>query len=495
MEEILSDEGISTINGWIKNCTHYEECTSLPTRLIDVDDRSGLQNPRLVLTEDHAPLVPSADAWRYIALSYVWGSEPPKTTTKESLSARTTEIDFATLPQHFKDAILLSRRLGINYVWIDSLCIIQDDLDDWEKESAEMFDIYRQAYVTFIALNGESCHDGFLRRVPQPHPYAVIPYTLPSGITVNYCLRESTRDDRLRNEIWASKWGTRGWTFQEELFSSRKLYFGQTMFFECSVDHKQEMTRSSCGPRSPNYEAAFQHYTDGTDMDYTRFWDSKAIPYASRQFTKPADRLPALSSWAKFIANKVNDEYLAGLWKKDLLRELHWLIYAPNLSLDGFKKKLKKPGEPGYEAPSWSWCRWTSADSERMSSNYYAHHPVCRIIEVKTEVQGKNPFGRVSGGHLIISGSLLASPFNPRISKSDLSLLPDWDWDPREFESGDFYLLLLAVRGEEFMMFAGLILLRTEIEGQYQRAGVFSEVATEGDSIFHGIEHCTVRII
>lgn len=493
MEEILSDEGVSTINGWINDCTHYEKCTSLPTRLIDVGGRSGLQNPRLVLTEDHAPLAPSADAWRYIALSYVWGSEPPTTTTKESLSARTTEIDFATLPQLFKDTILLSRRLGINYVWIDSLCIIQDDLDDWEKESAEMLNIYRQAYVTFIALNGESSHDGFLRRVPEP--CAVIPYTLPSGITVSYGLRENKREDRLRGEIWASKWGTRGWTFQEELFSSRKLYFGQTMFFECSKDQKQEIARDNFLPRSLNYEAAFQHYTDGTDMDYTRFWDSKVIQYANRQFTKPTDRLPALSSWAKFIANKVNDEYLAGLWKKDLLRELHWVILDPNLSLDEFKRKLKKPGEPGYEAPSWSWCRWTSAGSESMSSNYVAHHPVCRIIEAKTEVQGKNPFGRVSGGHLIVSGSLLASPFNPCISKSDLCLTPDWEWHHGELESGDFYLLLLAIRGVEFMMSAGLILLRTEIEGQYQRAGVFSEVATEGDSIFHGIEHCTVRII
>lgn len=458
------------------------------------------------MTEDHAPLVPSADAWRYIALSYVWGSEPPTTTTKESFSARTTEIDFATLPQLFKDTILLSRRLGINYVWIDSLCIIQDDLDDWEKESAEMFNIYRQAYVTFVALNGESCHDGFLRRVPQP--YAVIPYTLPSGITVNYGLREHKGDARLQEEIRASKWGTRGWTFQEELFSSRKLYFGQTMFFECSKDHKQELMRIGSDPRSRNYEAIFQDYKGDACIDYTEFWGSNFVmQYSSRQFTKPADRLPALSSWAKFIANKTNDEYLAGLWKKDLLRELHWALnwmyYERDLTLEKFKKKLKKPGEPGYEAPSWSWCRWTSAASEFMHPPGLRRDPMCRIIEAKTEVQGKNPFGRVSGGHLIISGSLVASPGSLLVAPmttncdSTLSLEPDWETNNIELGSGDFGLLLL-LRGWNpgCFEFTGLILLRTEIEGQYHRVGIFKESAPEGrSSIFDGIEHRTVRII
>lgn len=359
-----------------------------------------------------------------------------------------------------------------------------------------MFNIYRQAYVTFIALNGESCHDGFLRRVPQP--CAVIPYTLPSGITVNYGLREhKAGDERLLDEIRASKWGTRGWTFQEELFSSRKLYFGQTMFFECSEDHKQEITRTCYRPQSRNYKAAFQDHTGAPYINYTEFWDGKVMQYASRQFTKPADRLPALSSWAKFIANKTNDEYLAGLWKRDLLRELHWINYKPDLSLDEFKRKLKKPGEPEYEAPSWSWCRWTSAASDFMQMlGWRPHHivPMCRIIEAKTEVQGKNPFGRVSDGHLIISGILLAFPFKPY----DLVLKSDWMSNDGELESGDFYLLLLY-RNEPALFFesTGLILLRTEIEGQYQRAGVFWERAKEGGpiSIFDGSEHCTIRII
>lgn len=143
---------------WIANCIeHHERCPSpglpsLPTRVVFVG--SDDTEPHLYITcGEHA---------RYAALSHCWGSEdksPPRTTHK-TLNRRLSGMSFGELPKTFQDAVTITRRLGLQYLWIDSLCIIQDSQSDWEAEAANMATVYQNAYVTIAAEAASNSQEG-----------------------------------------------------------------------------------------------------------------------------------------------------------------------------------------------------------------------------------------------------------------------------------------------------------------------------------------------
>ena len=139
---------------WIQECRqNHETCLKnlenfLPTRLLDLQAFETGDDIRLVSIElkdfkdeDFQP--------EYIALSHCWGPPEmhPITTTKENLEERMTRIFIDGLSNTFRDAVRITRELGERYLWIDSICIIQDGSDDWIEQSALMADIYGRAYV------------------------------------------------------------------------------------------------------------------------------------------------------------------------------------------------------------------------------------------------------------------------------------------------------------------------------------------------------------
>src|ERR1700722_1984496 len=155
-------------------CASYEKIVrgeiSFPTRVLDVGDSSDSQVLRLV---QGAGLV-----GRYVALSHCWGKNPVIKTTKESLGSFSKCIDPRTLTRTFLDAVMITRRLGVRYPWIDSLCIVQDDNEDWDREAASMAQVYSQSLVTLAASAASDGSQGFLRTNSE-HPLIEIGY--PSG--------------------------------------------------------------------------------------------------------------------------------------------------------------------------------------------------------------------------------------------------------------------------------------------------------------------------
>lgn len=107
------------------------------------------------------------------ALSYCWGASLPLTTTTTNLQAYQSAISFDTLPQTLQDAILIVRWMGIEYIWIDCLCILQDSKTDWEHEAARMAHVYSDAYSTIAASRAEHCGEGFLGLRTIPSPFCV----------------------------------------------------------------------------------------------------------------------------------------------------------------------------------------------------------------------------------------------------------------------------------------------------------------------------------
>lgn len=156
----MSNESICMIQGWIQECdTSHPKCHQhsngkLPTRLIDVGSADESTQPRLVNSDGRSG--------HYVALTHVWGGLVPVRTLKESLVKYMCKLPLPFLPSNFTDAITITRRLGIQYLWIDALCIIQDSTQDWEAECANMGDTYRNSVLTIAAVDAESSKVGFL---------------------------------------------------------------------------------------------------------------------------------------------------------------------------------------------------------------------------------------------------------------------------------------------------------------------------------------------
>jgi len=248
-DDTLSEMNISLIHGWIDTCkSSHSRCRQktralLPTRVIDVVPVSGSQNPRLVVTNGQQE--------DYVALSHCWGSlmasEAGKhaRTLKQNLDAMVAEIPLVLLPQNFQDAITTVRKLNLRYLWIDALCIIQDDALDWAREAARMGDVYGSAYLTIVATSAASSTDGFLQRPRSLLPTIAMPYfkrgdSYPDGYF--YVAHRRTMDDESWYEnVDFAKWNKRGWTFQEQLLSGRLLHFtSRQLFWECPTTDSSE---------------------------------------------------------------------------------------------------------------------------------------------------------------------------------------------------------------------------------------------------------------
>ena len=140
----------------------------LPLRVIDIGDEVRSQRLRLHITERN-------ERGFYATLSYRWGSKVPLRTTQRTLKRHMQSLEFQNLPQTFQDAIRVTRLLGIRYLWIDSLCIIQDDHQDWLNQAAEMGSIYQHSLVTIAVHSAQNSSEGFLWRRTVPDVLEISP--------------------------------------------------------------------------------------------------------------------------------------------------------------------------------------------------------------------------------------------------------------------------------------------------------------------------------
>jgi hypothetical protein len=153
----LSDENVGMMHSWIRSCkSTHGACRRapgsspwLPTRLLDVGSDDGSREPRVIETKDL-----STTDTPYAALSHMWGdveNAAPLQTMKFNYDTVKQNVSNRKLPQNFADAVEVCRKLSIQYIWIDSLCIIQDDQGDWAQEAKMMHKVYRNAEVTIVA--------------------------------------------------------------------------------------------------------------------------------------------------------------------------------------------------------------------------------------------------------------------------------------------------------------------------------------------------------
>ncbi|KAE8330200.1 heterokaryon incompatibility protein-domain-containing protein [Aspergillus sergii] len=378
-DDALSDNAFLTVSEWIKECDEsHDDCkrhedNTLPTRLLDI----GCSNTDTIKLFE--PL--QHENGEYACLSYCWGSAPFFKTERATLEANKKGIAWTSLTKTFQDAILMARRLCIRWLWIDALCIIQDDDIDWAREAASMASVYENAYITISAAKSRDSNGGLFSRAMETNlilrskngnEYIIRAFADPVTLTVE----EATTTYYFDASHW--KWNRfspslypllgRGWCYQERILSPRVLHFGhQEVLWECrtgvtceckelqrapslkSALGKLGRRRSNPSVPSPKGKSKalikIQKRTDIND----RTWRTIVQGYSNGALTRPSDRLPAISGLAKRVDMDTTD-YLAGIWRPSLLHDLVWRVAHDPV-----------PRPTCWIAPSWSWAATDSA--------------------------------------------------------------------------------------------------------------------------------------
>jgi hypothetical protein len=341
----------------------------LPSRVLDVGEAGDLSDPFLYVPDDA-----SQERGSYVALSYCWGKDTGSfvMTTNSNIQERRAGIPLSSLPTTLREAVYITRRLNIRYLWIDALCIIQGCEDDWTSNTAKMDQIYGNAVLTIAAGSAKSCTE----RVLKPRLYQH--WGVPSKLSLDH-----------------EPINHRAWTLQERLLAHRYLNFGtEYMTWQCrtqTIIHSEDRDSFPSTSRLRYY-----HMTQEFKTPSAR-WERIIMDYTARYLTNETDKLPALSGIAKTIQSRTGDQYLSGLWKNDILQQLCWSTSFHLLKRIDFQKPKN------YRAPSWS---WAFIDA---SIHFSSDGPPFKAAFVDSTVQplfANDPFGRVKSGTLVLEGQL-----------------------------------------------------------------------------------------
>lgn len=318
-----------------------------PTRLISFTASPG-RGTNVVQLVDGASLPDEAE---YVALSHCWGEvHLPRLLASTEAELR-AGYPMSQLPKTFREAIQVCRWLDYRYIWIDSLCIIQDSAQDWQTESQTMKLVYGQGAITIAAANASDPTKGLFT---ERDPNSIIPPIVPcnwqdawGGPTQPCCVI----DMHLRTDnVEHSNLATRGWAVQERALSSRLLSFGKTqMFYQCLEDEFCESFPLAV-PDVLMPTKTLQLHDMQTEPQEA--WCSIVDAYSTAELSKDSDKLIAIAGVAEAMQERLCDRYVAGLWEGNLLRELLWSA-----------SQADKPRPNPCIAPTWSWLSTNSTVS------------------------------------------------------------------------------------------------------------------------------------
>lgn len=422
----FSDQSITTVKRWLNECSaNHLACNRdnpdipwYPTRLLDLGDCGEHEkHVRLIVTAEENPIEKS----QYLTLSHRWGGAHLIQLTRFNIKRFRDAIMIVDMPKTFREAIFVTRTLGIRYLWIDSLCIMQDkdDLSDWFHEAALMQNVYSHSHCNISASDAEDCTQGLFRnRDPWAIQVAKAEVRLQDFDKCSKLpdIAQYTIDnfDCWDQNVTHCTINQRGWVVQERYLSPRVLHFSrEQLFWECRVSRACEtypaglsLTYDGQVPtyfKSINYpdlSAGSQSHIFGTTGQWNLKWCNLVYAYSMTSLTDPNDKLIAFSGIAKQFATILDDTYVAGLWRRDLEQGLLWC--AMNGGLPDGSLKWTRPAV--YRAPSWSW-----ASIDGPVSVWYWGDFTDLLFQVQDVVLGhvtQDITGRVKSGWLDLRGYL-----------------------------------------------------------------------------------------
>jgi hypothetical protein len=539
---VITDETYQQLREYLDVCdfTHTEcgewkfrrDSDSMPSRLVKIDNLSNYV--QIVPISDYSHI-------RFAALSYCWGGDDSMSLTRKNLELWSRSLSRSELPKTLSDAITFTMKLGLQYIWIDRLCIIQDDEEDKAREIARMPGIYYGAYVTVSANDASHCAEGFL------HNFDDLAKKVSSVIAFRYHCSNKGKGSAILNEYedkphWHSRdvVSSRAWTLQEQVLSRRLI--------SCKYDGVEVKCMRSAVSHEIRVSAPFRiNHVTGTPRGFSgnllidrgfysekqmmQEWSYLIQKYSVRKLSHPEDKLPALSAIAgSFLGQLIAGQpspalvrgprYLAGLWDSQFPTALLWRVY---LAL------RQRPSS--YRAPSWSWAavddnivgcdEGTVTEIDRVSSLI--------ILDARTTPKHSlAPYGQITAAHLKVKGKLMEGiPYcvtdlysrrkqfgrhlhsvkikeNGTWSKS-ISVLPD-SRDEDMLRDGSsperVYLLLVGMttrlprlhglmRSQYMTTSRGLVIVPVQ-DGRYQRVGAFFDAP---EDLFETTEYQEIILV
>ncbi|KAF4958737.1 hypothetical protein FSARC_10928 [Fusarium sarcochroum] len=470
---------------WLQNCDASHTCQArshntpeaLPTRLIAIDD----DEPRLC--PDTSAISRSTS---YASLSHCWGLKRFLTLTKSNFSDFTERIPSKDLPKTFQEAMRIARSLGFKYIWIDSLCIIQDDAEDWKRESVLMGSVYGRSGLNIAATGASDGQVGCLFDRQKNWRCQV----LLGNNGLKPRLYECFAPELLQPPMDEIPLMRRAWVVQERFLSPRTLHFTkQQMFWVCRSLTACEIWNEGI-PRVQHYLDCSLDLPKGDDWLSRSGWPSIVEQYSSCQLTMGRDKLVAISAIAQLIQTDTPDEYIAGMWKTNFAAQLCW-------SASGGQRY-----EPSV-APTWSWASNRAPIKYFNSASYTfpvtkEHIEVCDIdVEYLTP---SNPFGEIIRGTLDIRCEYLKEcTIYTSDSRSGIiiddnrtlrghTIIERMDFDDVEQHAGNdtfrAFWLPVVFRSTPHIH-SGIVLEPTGVrKGEYRRIG-HAEIQMRGNSYHH----------
>ncbi|KAF4469023.1 heterokaryon incompatibility [Fusarium albosuccineum] len=341
----------------------------------------------------------------YVSLSHCWGNAQILKLTTGNIASLKGDIPFARLPQTFQDAIQTVRNLGINYIWIDSLCIIQNSDEDWQKEARTMLQVYKHALFNIAATRSSNSFGGlFTNRNPKVLGSGVL--DIDNGVLKGRF--DLIDEDYFGQEIDNAPLNRRSWVAQERILSPRIIHFAsEQVIWDCS-----ELTACESLPQGTKVWSQWggtrrkfsckqsSHFvTRPRTLDEgLGQWARIVNTYSDCGLTVLGDKLIAIFGVAEHLRNELKVEYHAGLWREKMEIQLAW--YVTELQVDRSPRNDL--------APSWSWTSINGAVDLQQVDLYegYDITTLASITEVDLRREADQLRGEKVVGHLRMRCSL-----------------------------------------------------------------------------------------
>jgi hypothetical protein len=431
----LSPRTVTDVRDWLEHCENerngdhkicsLSESAYVPTRLVKISGPLDQLQLKIVHDDD----LEEHDRSIYAALSYCWGGDQPNKLTQGNYDLYKKQIPWETLLKTIQDSAKTVHALGFHYIWIDSMCIVQDSKEDKEAEISQMTKVYAHATLTVVNKRSDKVTGGFLHPRTLPSGTSSIQYKANNGQTHRLTLSFEDAFD-LEEDVAIN---TRGWTLQEYLLSRRRLVIGTwSTEWHCRQEdgvHRDGWIPSSrVGPsegipfnnvgegwaghgpfESKEAESVYSSSFINAAMFFSvnpgfpsgqlveelirRSWYAIVEAYSSRSVTESEDRVLAISGIAERFANFIPERYMAGLWENMMPGCLFW---------SKLRTTHDRPVE--YRAPSWSWISVDGAVTQNPSNNC-----ICEVLSIEYMPKSVEAlYGAVRGATLYIEGPALS---------------------------------------------------------------------------------------
>lgn len=400
------DRKASAIRSYLLHCrssTEHLGCKPeefVPLRLVTV----GMDGkpPRLVTSRD----LPSSV--EYTTLSHCWGDQRPLCTTKKSLDELSVEIPSTSIPKTYFEAMRITKICGISYIWIDALCIVQDDEKEWQSQASQMAQVYRGSQVTISATQSSNSTQGcfvsnaqglrsgeqFFRTWSDESAEKSISVRVYKGD-----IRSRTTSDCSLNIL-----STRGWTLQEQLLSLRTVAcMRPELHWHCRGSYQTPdglvfSPREMLDGNPPLHVTSLSSDFLSSPEKISLSWRAIAQDYSGRDLTYPRDKCPALIGIVRYLASLTQDTYILGLWRKTFVRDLAWL------------RIFDRPSVHSHEGlPSWSWLSCTGIITyEYRGRDHGTNH--LQLLDFQVNWTGLPETSKLSSAYVEVRGPVREIP-------------------------------------------------------------------------------------